>query len=225
MENLTASGLRAEHLIDTLSGWDRVFEFPLHLIACGDAALTLLKFRSVTQEVDLLIPRQSEYEQCMALLPTVGLSKTPLGFSTDATPYITWRFWPGTTIFGAHLVESPLEGANYTPITTWGHLSLGVLNLKDLIITHIFRGLPTDVNDCIALFKTWKVDAEELLERYAQTSKYAEYPDERMQKFMEFVEQLASHQLVSDEVWERLSRSREGLRKDQRASNVTAAES
>jgi hypothetical protein len=168
----------------------------------------------VAQEIDLLIPLQSEYEQFTALLPTIGIHKTPLGFSTDATPHITWRFWPGTTVFGAHLVESPLEEANHTPITAWQHLSLGVLNLKDLIITHIFRGLSADIDGCIALFKTWKVDAEDLLDRYAETSKHTEHPDDMMHKFMEFVEQLASQQLVSDEVWERIVQSG-GMHKDQ----------
>jgi hypothetical protein len=36
-----------------------------------------------------------------------------------------------------------------------------------------------------------------------------------MHKFMEFVEQLASHQLVSDEVWKRIVQSGGGIRKVQ----------
>ncbi len=207
MKDLTASGLTAEHLIAMLGNWDSLCTAPLHLIACGDAALTLLKFRSVTQEADLLIPLQSEYDQLLALLPALGFRKTPLGFAAEAMPEIVWRFWPEQSAFGAQLVESPLLDANHIDIASWQHISLSVLNLKDLIITHIFRGLPADVNDCIAVFKTWKVDAEELLERYADTSKNADHPDEMMRKFMEFVEQLASQQLVSDEVWERISRS------------------
>lgn len=207
MTDIPASGLTAEQLIDILGNWDTLYAAPLHLIACGDAALALLKFRSVTQDVDLMVPLQAEYELLLKRLPILGFEKTAQGFALEATPDIAWRFWPGRTAFGAQLVESPLDDANHTAVASWQHLSLGILNLSDLMITHIFRSLPADVNDCIAVFKTWKVDAEELLERYAETSEHAENPDDMMRKFMEFVEHLASQQLVSDEVWERIARS------------------
>ena len=207
MKDVTASGLTAEQLIDMMGNWDTMCAAPLHLVACGDAALALLEFHAVTQDVDLMVPLQAEYELLLKLLPTLGFGKTTLGFVTEAMPDIAWRFWPGQTAFGAQLAASPLDDAKHTAVASWQHISLGVLNLPDLIITHIFRSRPADVRDCIALFKTWKVDAEELLERYAETSKYAENPDDMMRKFMEFVERLASQQLVSDEVWERIARS------------------
>jgi len=214
MKDLTASGLTAEQFTDTLAHWDQSLNAPLHIIACGDAALVLMKLHSALQEADLLIPLQSEYEQLLTILPTLGYRETSDGFCSDASPDIIWRLWPEDTIFGAQLVESPLEEANHTPIMAWKHISLGVLNLKDLIIAQIFQGVPACIDDCIALFKTWQVDAEELLERYARTSKHAERPDDMMHRFMEFVEQLASHQLVSDEVWERIVKSGGGLHKN-----------
>ncbi len=207
MKDIPTSGLMTEQLIDMLGNWDTKCAAPLHLIACGDAALALLEFHSVTQDVDLMVPLQAEYELLLKLLPTLGFGKTAQGFANEATPNIAWRFWPGLIAFGAQLVESPLDDANHTAVASWQHLSLGVLNLPDLMITHIFRSLPADVSDCIAVFKTWKVDAEELLERYTETSKHADNPDDMMRKFMEFVERLASQQLVSDEVWERIARS------------------
>lgn len=207
MTDTTASGLTADEMVGTLTTWDTACHAPVHLIACSHAALTLLKFRAATQEIDLIVPLQPEYDHLLSLLPTIGFTPFPPGFRTDAAPGVLWRFWPGDSAFGARLPESPLASHNSTNLSNrhWRHISLSILNLKDLIITNIFRGRPADIADCIALFKTWKVDAEELLERYAHASKYAEQPDEMMRRFMDFVEQLASQELVSDDVWQRIS--------------------
>jgi len=68
----------------------------------------------------------------------------------------------------------------------------------------MFRGHPVDVDDCIAVFATREVDAEELWERYQETASY-DVNTERMSKnFIHFVEQLSLRQLVDRDFVERV---------------------
>ena len=58
----TPSGLTHNGLLQTLEQWDRQIQFPTRLIACGDAALTLLDIKLSAQTVDLIVPVDVEYE-------------------------------------------------------------------------------------------------------------------------------------------------------------------
>jgi hypothetical protein len=79
------------------------------------------------------------------------------------------------------------------------HIYLGALNLLDLIITKVFRGTGVDMDDCTAVFQTGQVDPQQLLARYVKSASYDLNPDEKMQHFRLFADQLASKGLVSAE--------------------------
>ena len=84
-------------------------------------------------------------------------------------------------------------------IRKYRHIYLGALNLVDLIITKMFRGTSTDLDDCVAVFSTGEVDAEELLERYSEAALYDINPEKMIQNFIIFVEELALKRLVNDD--------------------------
>lgn len=119
-------------------------------------------------------------------------------------PYFIYQLWRGKRVFTTELLDSPLETGKHIMIREYRHIYLGALNLFDLIITKMFRGTSTDVDDCVAAFSTGKVDPEELLQRYSETSAYDLNPSKMMQNFMVFADQLASRQLVADDFLEKV---------------------
>jgi hypothetical protein len=89
-------------------------------------------------------------------------------------------------------------------IRRYRRIYLGALNLIDLIITKMFRGHRVDVDDCIAVFATGEVDAEELWERYQETASYDVNTERMIKNFIYFVEQLSLKQLVDRDFVERV---------------------
>ena len=71
------------------------------------------------------------------------------------------------------------------------------LNLQDLIITKMFRGIRVDVEDCMAAFTKFGIDPEELLKRYAETAKYDLNPEKMIQNFIVFTEALLEKGMVN----------------------------
>lgn len=194
-----------EDILQMLAQWDGAIDFSVRLIACGGAALTLLDLKPSTRELDFMVPDQDEYSRLTAFLPNIGYRAQNGSFYHEDRPEIPCRFWSGNRFCAVDLLESPLKDTNHTMIKTWSSVYLGVMNLIDLIIGLLFRDTEADFEDCIAAFKTWKVDAEELLERYAKVSSTAPNPDQRMQQFMTFVEELVAYHLVSDDFLEKVS--------------------
>ena len=86
-----------------------------------------------------------------------------------------------------------------------GHIYLGALNLQDLIITKMFRGMQVDVDDCVAAFATSEIDSEELLKRYAEAAKYELNPEKMIQNFIVFVEALLEKGLVTHSFLEKVA--------------------
>ncbi len=50
-------------LMDTLDNWDSLMNFRVHLIACGGTALTLLKIKDSTKDIDFIVPEENEYQK------------------------------------------------------------------------------------------------------------------------------------------------------------------
>lgn len=100
-------------------------------------------------------------------------------------------------MFTTDLLDSPLGPGKNIPIKKWRHIYLGALNLQDLIITKMFRGTQIDVDDCVAVVTTSKIDPEELLKRYAEAAKYDLNPKKMIQNFIVFAEALLEKGVVT----------------------------
>ena len=75
---------------------------------------------------------------------------------------------------------------------------MGALNLIDLIITKMFRGMQVDIDDCVAAYAASKIDPDKLLERNAEAAKYDLNPDKMMRNFISLVEELFEKQMVNN---------------------------
>ncbi len=150
----------------------------------------------------------TEHEKLMKFLKAIGYREKVGGLEHPDDPYFLYQFWSGNRVFTTDLLDSPLETGKHIPVKEWDYIYLGALNLVDLIITKMFRGTGVDVDDCIAIFETGRVDSDELLERYAEAAGYDLNPDKMMHNFILFVDQLALRHLVSGEFVEKV-RSRQ----------------
>ena len=108
-----------------------------------------------------------------------------------------YPFWIGSRVFTTDLLDSPLDPGKNIPIKKWRHIYLGALNLQDLIITKMFRGMQIDIDDCVAAFTTFEIDPEELLERYAEAAKFDLNPEKMLQNFIVFAEALLDKGVVT----------------------------
>jgi hypothetical protein len=196
--------ITSDRLLDTLDNWDRLINFRVQLIACGGTALTLLNIKESTKDIDLVVPVHAEYEKLMKFLKAIGYREKGGGFEHPDDPYFLYQFWAGNRVFTTDLLYSPLDAGKHIVIKKWRHIYLGALNLIDLIITKMFRGTGLDVDDCITVFETGQVNAEELFERYSEAARYDLNPDKMMQNFVSFVDELALRDLVADEFVERV---------------------
>lgn len=199
--------LTGDKLLQTIDNWDNLMNFRLRLIACGGTALTLLNIKESTKDIDFMVPVVTEYERLMKFLKSIGYREKGGGLEHPEDPYFLYQFWHGNRVFTTDLLNSPLEAGKHIPIKQWRNIYLGALNLIDLIVTKMFRGAGVDADDCIAIFATGRVDADELLERYAEAASYDLNPDKMMKNFVGFVDRLASKDLVSAEFIEK-ARSR-----------------
>lgn len=195
--------LSVNDLLDTLDNWNSLMNFRVRLIACGGTALTLLKIKDSTRDIDFTVPMQKEYDRLMKFLGDLGYEEKGGGLAHDDDPNFIYQFWCGNKVFTTDLLDSPLEPGKHILIKRWSHIYLAALNLTDLIITKMFRGTPVDREDCIAAFATEKVNIEKLLERYSEAARYDLNPEKVMKNFVYLAEGLRELELISDEFLEK----------------------
>jgi hypothetical protein len=193
--------------MDTLDNWDSLMDFRVHLIACGGTALTLLKIKDSTKDIDFIVPKENEYQRLMKFLKHLNYGDKSGGLAHKDDPNFIYQFWFGSRVFTTELLDSPLEEGKHILIKKWTHIYLGALNLTDLIITKMFRGNQVDRNDCIAAFATGEVNAEELLDRYLEAVRYDLNPEKVMLNLASLAEGLNEKQLISNEFYKKVRSS------------------
>jgi hypothetical protein len=193
--------------MDTLDNWDSLMNFRVHLIACGGTALTLLKIKDSTKDIDFIVPEENEYQRLMKFLKHLNYGEKGGGLAHEDDPNFIYQFWCGNRVFTTDLLDSPLEKGKHILIKKWTHIYLGALNLIDLIITKMNRGDQVDRDDCIAAFATGQVNPEALLDRYSEAARYDLNPEKVMRNFGTLAEDLNEKQLISDEFYKKVRAS------------------
>jgi len=199
MRSHTPYRLTNDDLFQTIENWDSLMNFRVRLIACGGTALTLLNIKESTKDIDFIVPVHTECGRLMKFLTDIGYREMGGGLAHPDDPHFLYQFWPGNRVYTTDLLNPPLEEGNHIMIRRYRRIYLGALNLVDLIITKMFRGTSTDLDDCVAVFSTGRVDEEELFERYSEGALYDINPDKVMRHFIVFVDELASRRLVTDD--------------------------
>ncbi len=137
--------LSAGSLYDFLREVERALERPVTLVAAGGTALTLLKVKESTLDVDFTGPK----DDVKAFRAALG--RTPHGFKVD--------LWPDGQVFSQFLPEDYLTRSRQ--IRRFGRISLKALHPVDIVVTKAGRldaRDEEDIRDCIRHFGLKKHD-------------------------------------------------------------------
>ena len=102
----------SSRLLRILSSWNRYLGRKVSCIACGGTALTLLKVKESTKDIDLIIPKSGDYKYLVKILEDLGYRSTT-GTGWQKGEGFIFDLFVGKTIFTTELLESPLEKGNH----------------------------------------------------------------------------------------------------------------
>jgi len=158
----------------TLKAWDELIPSrgKVHLVACGGTALTLMGYKESTKDVDFLVPRMEEYEKLIDFLGKAGYKQTTQFGWRREQETILFDLYPGKRVYTTELLTSPLDRGGCRKWNEWKKIFVGILNPEDLMISKMFRGTETDIQDCLLLLAKEKIDLEDLKKRYRETAQY-----------------------------------------------------
>ncbi len=148
---LPRGSLDSNQLLAILGEWNRYLKRRVHLIACGDTALTLLGVKASTKDVDFMVPDAREHTYLTRQLQDLGyLLTTGSGWKRAGDPF-RFDLFRGNRIHTTELLESPLATGRNTPLAEYSRLYIGILNDEDLICSKLMRGTSVDYDDCLRL--------------------------------------------------------------------------
>lgn len=186
-------------LLDNFIVWNGFLKKKIHLIACGGTAMTLLGVKESTKDIDLVVPNEMEYKYLITILKQLGYkSVTGSGWVRDNT--FIFDLFKGARVHTTELLESPLKKGNNIFVKEFERIYLGVLNYYDLIISKLFRGTTTDMEDCLRLITNRKaeIDINNLIMRYRETASF-DICEEKANKNLEyFLELLKGKDLYNE---------------------------
>jgi hypothetical protein len=162
-----------EALLEEFGAWDGFLNKPVHLIACGGTALTLLGAKPSTKDIDLIAPVISEYEYLLRTLTELGYKRiTGWGLARDKG--FAFDIFRGNRVHTTELIESPLNKNNHIPFKQYSHLYIGILNYYDILITKLFRSTSQDIDDCLLLMKAkgGYIKLKRFIERFKKTASF-----------------------------------------------------
>ena len=166
--------INANELERTLAAWDELIpgKGGVRLVACGGTALTLMGYKESTKDVDFLVPEPQAYARLIDFLESAGYSRaTQYGWKRESEA-ILFDLYPGKRVYMTELLNSPLERGRSLEWRAWKKIMVRTLNPLDLMISKMFRGTETDIQDCLLLFEKEKVSVSEFEARYRETAKY-----------------------------------------------------
>lgn len=178
-----------KELFETIGLWNGYVRKKVNLIACGGTALTLLGIKDSTKDIDIIVPNIGEYDHLIKTLMAIGYkNKTTSGWARDDV--FIFDIFRGNRVHTTELIESPLIPENNIPLKRFSKIYLGILNYYDLIITKLFRGTSSDVEDCLWLFKNKnkEIDLDLLQKRFYETASYDISEKKVIQNLKGFIE-------------------------------------
>jgi len=177
--------INKQKLLENIGLWDGYFKRRVSLIACGGTALTLLGVKDSTKDIDLIVPKEDEYDYLIKGLKQLGYKQvTGVGWARDKG--FVFDLFRGNKIHTTQLLESPLDKENNILVKEFNHIYLGVLNYYDIIISKLFRSTSVDIEDCLLLVENKRkdIDLEKLISRFKETASF-DVSEEKVNKNLE----------------------------------------
>jgi hypothetical protein len=160
-------------LMNRLAAWDSFLKRRVRLIACGGTALTLLNIKPSTKDADFIIPDEREHNYLVNILGELGyVQVTGTGWAREND--IIFDFYRGLYVYTTGLLDSPLEQDRHILFKEYTQIYVGILNYYDLLITKLFRGIQSDMEDSVALLRAKENEINMTIfeKRFRETAKY-----------------------------------------------------
>lgn len=168
----TSRPLTKDLLKKSLTPWANKLKSEVLLIACGGTALTLKDLTMSTKDADFIVPLSNQYNALVKVLRDLGYEcVSGNGWKALEDPWI-YDLFAGNSAFTTGLLDPLQDPENHEVIFKIGKLTVACLKPNDLIITKLFRGTQTDVDDSCLVFFRFELDLATLFKRYKETASY-----------------------------------------------------
>ncbi|MEK6886524.1 MAG: DUF6036 family nucleotidyltransferase [Nanoarchaeota archaeon] len=174
----------AGELFELLTSISKYVEQELHLYALGGTALTILKIKPSTLDVDINIDNEKEYDYLCKIFGEIGFErKAPYRWFTQEG--LAFDLFHGSNILGTQLLHDCLTKSRF--VQSFGKIKLYTLSPYDIIISKLARGETRDFNDIQDTLKHEKLNVIELIKRYKETMETS-IVSEYKQKLLDLIE-------------------------------------
>lgn len=156
--------INTKRLYELLESIEKFIERKVKLYALGGTALTILKIKPSTIDIDVNIHSKAEYEYICKVFEQIGFEeKSSIRWITQEG--LAFDLFHGSNILGTDLLDDALKKSKF--IKSFGNIELFTLSLEDIIISKLARGDNRDFEDIKRIIK--KVNLKELIKRYKET--------------------------------------------------------
>ena len=156
----------AEELFELLGSLSKYIEEKIQMYALGGTALTILKLKPSTRDIDINIHSDKEYRYVCKIFEQIGFKK--IGTIRWLTQEgLAFDLFNGSIFLGTQLLSDSLGKAKF--IKSFGKIELYTLCLEDIIISKLARGDERDFIDIKKILDTQKIDLNYLIGRYKET--------------------------------------------------------
>ncbi|MFH1840155.1 MAG: DUF6036 family nucleotidyltransferase [Nanoarchaeota archaeon] len=156
--------INTKRLYELLESIEKFIERKVKLYALGGTALTILKIKPSTIDIDVNIHSKAEYEYICKIFEQIGFEeKSTIRWITQEG--LAFDLFHGSNILGTDLLNDALKKSKF--IKSFGNIELYTLSLEDIIISKLARGDNRDFGDIKRIIK--KVNLKELIQRYKET--------------------------------------------------------
>jgi hypothetical protein len=173
-----------EELFELLESLSKHIEETIRMYALGGTALTILKIKRSTRDIDINIHSYREYKYICKIFEQIGFKKS------GAIRWITqeglaFDLFSGSNFLGTQLLSDCLEKA--TLVKSFDKIKLYTLSLEDIIISKLARGDERDFSDIKKILENRKIDLNNLTSRYKETMENSAVAFYK-QKFLDLIE-------------------------------------
>ncbi len=158
--------ISAERLFDLLRSLSSFIDTPIRIYALGGTALTILRIKKSTLDIDINIETNKDYLYLCRVFEQIGFKKTgSLRWITQEG--LAFDVFHGSNILGIQLLADSLNKSRF--IMSFGTIELFTLSLQDIIISKLARGDNRDFEDIKDVLEKEKINIESLVQRYKET--------------------------------------------------------
>ncbi len=161
--------INADELYEFISSISKYIEEEINMYALGGTALTILKIKKSTLDIDINIQTSKEYKYICKIFEELGFERNGIRWTTQEG--LAFDMFHSSNIMGTELLEDCKTKSKF--IKEFGNIKLYTLPLEDIIISKLARGDPRDFDDIKLLLNTQKINLKDLTERYKETMEFS----------------------------------------------------